>query len=132
MFRITFFYILFAMFSTGLNILCQEISIRLYSGPYDIAVSIFVGTVSGLFFKYVLDKKYIFNYQPDNIKHDSQLFVIYTLMSVFTTLIFWGVEFSFHFVFQTKEMRYIGAMIGLAIGYTVKYMLDKKYVFIRE
>ncbi|XHN44293.1 hypothetical protein O1Q81_00296 [Lonepinella sp. MS14436] len=96
------------------------------------AVSIFVGTVSGLFFKYVLDKKYIFNYQPDNIKHDSQLFVIYTLMSVFTTLIFWGVEFSFHFVFQTKEMRYIGAMIGLAIGYTVKYMLDKKYVFIRE
>jgi len=26
-------------------------------------------------------------------------------------------------------MRYVGGVIGLAIGYYVKYQLDKRYVF---
>jgi hypothetical protein len=30
---------------------------------------------------------------------------------------------------RTDAMREIGAVIGLAIGYFVKYNLDKRYVF---
>ena len=32
-------------------------------------------------------------------------------------------------VFETKEMRYLGGVLGLAIGYLAKYHLDKRYVF---
>ena len=42
-------------------------------------------------------------------------------MGLATTVIFWG--------FETKEMRYLGGIIGLAIGYLTKYHLDKRYVF---
>ena len=43
--------------------------------------------------------------------------------------IFWGLEFGFNWVFHTKEMRYLGGIIGLAIGYLIKYQLDKRFVF---
>ena len=47
-----------------------------------------------------------------------------------TTLVFWGTEFAFHLAFQTDAMRYLGGVIGLVIGYAIKYQLDKRYVFI--
>ena len=31
--------------------------------------------------------------------------------------------------FETKEMRYLGGILGLMIGYICKYYLDKRYVF---
>ena len=46
-----------------------------------------------------------------------------------TTVIFWGFEFGFDHLFATKEMRYLGGILGLAIGYLSKYFLDKRYVF---
>ena len=51
-------------------------------------------------------------------------------MAVITTLIFWGTEYTFHLIYETELMRYIGGLIGLAIGFYVKYQLDKKYVFV--
>jgi len=53
----------------------------------------------------------------------------YTLTGVVTTAIFWGFEFGFDQIFQSKDMRYLGGLIGLAIGYWTKYRLDKRYVF---
>jgi hypothetical protein len=50
-------------------------------------------------------------------------------MGLATTVIFWGFEFGFEYLFATKEMRYLGGIIGLAIGYVTKYHLDKRYVF---
>jgi hypothetical protein len=50
-------------------------------------------------------------------------------MGIATTAIFWGFEFGFNHAFQSKEMRYLGGLIGLAIGYWTKYHLDKRYVF---
>jgi hypothetical protein len=44
-------------------------------------------------------------------------------------LIFWGFEFTFEYLFETKALRYLGGVIGLCIGYVVKYQLDKRYVF---
>ena len=57
---------------------------------------------------------------------------LYTAMGLATTVIFWGFEFGFHHLFATREMRYLGGVIGLAIGYVSKYYLDKRYVFHTE
>jgi len=83
----------------------------------------------GLVVKYVLDKRYIFRFRARDMAHDTRTFALYAAMGVITTVIFWGFEFGFHHVFQSKEMRYLGGVIGLAIGYLAKYHLDKRYVF---
>jgi putative flippase GtrA len=122
-------YGLFAMVATAANILCQEAVFSVYMGYYRVFVSLFVGTVIGLLVKYVLDKKYIFYFQAKNHRHDAHVFILYTLMSVLTTIIFWGFELGFDYWFGSKVMRYTGAVIGLAIGYYLKYRLDKRFVF---
>ena len=86
----------------------------------------------GLLVKYVLDKKWIFAFRADNLAHDSRIFLLYSLMGVLTTIIFWGVELGFELAFKSKAMRYLGGVIGLMIGYIIKYQLDKRYVFRRE
>ena len=88
-----------------------------------------VGTAVGLLLKYQLDKRYIFGFSPASFIHDSRTFALYTCMGLLTTAIFWGFEFGFHLLFQDKLMRYLGAVIGLAIGYWMKYHLDKRFVF---
>ena len=123
---------MFALFATAANIAAQDLVIRAYSGALDILVSVVVGTFVGLLFKYVLDKRYIFRFQARNITHDTMTFALYTFMGLATTTIFWCFEFGFHHVFETKEMRYLGGIIGLVLGYLVKYQLDKRYVFRTE
>jgi putative flippase GtrA len=123
-------YSLFAVFSTAINIGAQMLSIWTYTGPYAVEVSILIGTAAGLPLRYLLEKRYIFAFTSNNIVHDGQLFVLYSFMGVFTTAIFWGVEYAFHLVFATDTMRYVGGMVGLAIGFYVKYQLDKKFVFV--
>jgi putative flippase GtrA len=127
--KIALMYTIFAICATIANIAGQDISTRIYQGPFDITLSIFVGTGVGLVLKFWLDKRYIFQYQTISIQHGSKTFYLYTVMGLITTVIFWGFEFAFDAIYQTKEMRYIGGIIGLAIGYYVKYQLDKKYVF---
>jgi putative flippase GtrA len=122
-------YLFLALIATAANIGTQDIVIRAYHGPYAIPASVFVGTGIGLLLKYVLDKRYIFRFVARNSVHDAQTFVGYTMMGVGTTLLFWSFEFGFNHIFQTKEMRYVGAVIGLGLGYWVKYNLDKRYVF---
>jgi len=48
-----------------------------------------------------------------------------------TTFIFWGTEIGFDAFFENENAKYFGAVIGLSIGYIIKYFLDKKYVFKR-
>jgi len=123
-------YTLFAAFSTVINTGTQMLSIWAYKGPYSVEVSILIGTAAGLPLRYLLEKRYIFAFESNNIAHDGQLFVLYSFMGVFTTAIFWGVEYAFHLIFVTDTMRYVGGVIGLAIGFYVKYQLDKKHVFV--
>ena len=122
-------YATFALIATAANIGAQELIIRAYSGNFDILASIVVGTGIGLVVKYILDKHYIFRFRARSVAHDTQTFVLYTVMGLATTVIFWGFEFGFHHIFETKEMRYLGGVIGLAIGYLSKYHLDKRFVF---
>ena len=125
-------YALFAGIATGANLIAQVLVTQNYDGQFDIMISIIVGTLVGLPVKYVLDKKFIFAFTADNIAHDSKLFVLYSLMAVVTTLIFWGTELAFQWIFGTELLRLTGGAIGLVIGYFIKYQLDKKYVFTRK
>jgi hypothetical protein len=118
-----------ALAATVANIGAQELVVRAYAGAFVVLISVVVGTGVGLVVKYVLDKRYIFRFRARNLVHDGQTFALYTLMGLATTVIFWGFEFSFAHLFETQEMRYLGAIIGLAIGYFAKYSLDKRYVF---
>lgn len=127
--KLAMLYTAFAIVATLCNILAQEICSYLYSGPFLIFISVLVGTGFGLIVKYILDKKYIFKYKTQNAQHDGKIFMLYTVMGIFTTIIFWGFEFGFHAIFETKEMRYVGGVIGLMIGYICKYYLDKRFVF---
>jgi len=127
--KIALLYGLFAILSIVANLLAQDVTLRVYHQEYRIALSVIVGTAVGLVIKYILDKKFIFRFSANNLAHDTSLFVMYTTMGVITTFIFWGFEFAFEYFFQTKAMRYLGAVIGLSIGYIIKYNLDKKFVF---
>jgi putative flippase GtrA len=129
--RLALAYCLFALIATVANIASQELSLLFYRGAGDFPAAVAVGTIVGLVVKYVLDKKYIFAFRTIDAGEDARLFVIYTCMGVITTLIFWGFEFAFDRAFQTKVARYFGAVVGLAIGYWLKYQLDKRFVFRR-
>ena len=123
-------YIFFAIISTIVNLAFQFFSFLLYEGFGALYIAMFAGTLAGLIVKYVLDKKLIFYHQVEDGKDDVKKFTIYSIMGVFTTIIFWGVEMTFHYLFSNPNSKYIGAIIGLSIGYVIKYFLDKKYVFV--
>jgi putative flippase GtrA len=127
--KLAIVYAILAAISTACNIGSQDIVTRFYHGSYAVTLSIMVGTGVGLLVKYVLDKRYIFRFKAQSVAHDAQTFALYVFMGIFTTVIFWGTEFGFHYLFQTKALRYLGGVIGLAIGYATKYQLDKRFVF---
>ncbi|HDR9081985.1 MULTISPECIES: GtrA family protein [Burkholderia] len=129
MIQVTLLYCLFAGISMVANLGAQATVIRIYSGPYQVLAALAIGTGAGLIVKYVLDKRWIFSYRTEGAVHDAKLFVLYSLMGVATTTIFWGAEFAFDHAFGTEAMRYLGGAIGLTIGYIVKYKLDRAFVF---
>lgn len=125
-------YTLFAVISTLLNLLFQFMSFQFYDGFGSLYAAMFWGTLAGLVIKYVLDKKFIFYHTTKDKKDDAKKFALYSLMGVFTTFIFWGFEIGFDALFEHPNAKYIGAMVGLSIGYVIKYYLDKKFVFIHK
>lgn len=125
-------YSIFAVISTLFNLLFQYFSFQFYAGFGSLYVAMFFGTLAGLVAKYILDKKYIFYHTPKDKKDDAKKFVLYSFMGVFTTIIFWGTEIAFDALFQDSNAKYVGAVIGLSIGYVIKYFLDKKFVFIHK
>jgi len=130
--RLVVLYILFAGLSTLVNIGSQMISMMTYSGSYAITISILIGTLAGLPLRYVLEKRFIFSFQSNSMAQDGHLFFMYSLMGIFTTALFWITEYVFHLIFITSFMRYIGGILGLSIGYFIKYWLDKRFVFINK
>lgn len=130
--RLVTLYAAFAAIAIGLNLGAQVLVIALYSAAYAVTLSMVVGTGTGLLVKYLLDKRHIFAYETENIAHDGRLFVLYSLMGVVTTALFWGVEWAFQWLFDSNAMRYLGGGIGLVVGYVIKYHLDKEFVFIDQ
>ena len=130
--NIALVYSVFALTATAVNIGTQDLLSQIYFGAYPHMVSVGAGTFTGLIIKYVLDKRYIFCFQPSDSAHDVKKFILYSLMGAVTTIIFWGFEFGFYYLFSTKKIRYAGGILGLAIGYVSKYHLDKVFVFNKE
>lgn len=130
--RLAVLYAVFAAIATAANIGCQALVIWAYQGPYAVPLSILVGTAAGLPIKYVLEKRHIFGFESDGLAHDGRLFFLYSFMGVFTTALFWGIEYAFHHAFGTDAMRYLGGVIGLTLGYIIKYHLDKRFVFVNR
>ena len=129
---IAFKYILFAVLATLLNLSAQETAVRTYDGSFATYLAMAFGTLTGLVSKYLLDKKYIFQLITTSHREDLRKFTLYGLTGVATTAIFWSFELGFDTLIGGKIARYTGAIIGLSIGYGVKYQLDKRYVFERQ
>jgi len=121
-------YVIFAVLSTVANLATQEAVIRV-TPVAELYVSILAGTAAGFALKYVLDKNWIFYDAYTSHAQEARKVTLYALFSVVTTLIFWSVEIAFWTIWRTDFAKYTGAVLGLAIGYTAKYMLDRNFVF---
>jgi len=130
--QLAFTYSLLALIAMAANIGAQYLVVRGYCGTYGDLLSMAVGTGVGLVVKYVLDKRYIFRFRARSAKHDCQIFALYFTVGLVTTCIFWAFELGFQQLFVVKEMSYLGAIIGLVIGYLSKYHLDMRFVFRRK
>ena len=122
-------YATFAVVSTVSNLTFQYLSLLVYRGPASLYVAMAFGTLTGLVTKYVLDKRYIFSFQPKNRIEDANRFFYYSLTGVITTAVFWATEIAFDAASDSEFAKYIGAVVGLSIGFVSKYHLDKKFVF---
>ncbi|MDF3982436.1 GtrA family protein [Luteibacter sp. PPL201] len=123
-------YAIFAAIAILINLGSQALAVSVYHGPFAIPLSVIFGTGTGLVAKYVLDKNWIFYHQAANRSHQAKTFVLYTVMGLATTGIFWITEALFHAAFDAPAMRYVGGLIGLVAGYLVKYQLDLRHVFV--
>ncbi len=127
--RIAILYALFAVVATVINLGIQRIVLSWNNDVLGFAIAIFCGTLAGLVVKYVLDKRWIFADDSTGIKAHGQKFTLYTIMGLVTTAIFWGTETAFWLIWKTDMMRELGAVLGLSVGYVVKYFLDRRFVF---
>jgi putative flippase GtrA len=122
-------YSAFAALATVANLLTQRAVLQAGDTTWIFLLAMAAGTLVGLALKFVLDKRWIFQDRETGLKANSRKFSLYTVAGGVTTLIFWGMETAFWLIGRTDLMRELGAVIGLAIGYFVKYNLDKRYVF---
>ena len=122
-------YIAFALIAAAINIGSQWLCLREYGGPLALTLAMGVGTGSGLVTKYLLDKRWIFRDSGGGVANHSRKFLLYALMGAGTTALFWLTEAVFDALSQDGQLRFVGAGIGLAIGYVAKYHLDRRFVF---
>ena len=92
-------------------------------------VGIAAGTMTGLISKYFFDKFLIFSDQSRKVIENLHKFLLYCITGAITTAIFWGTEATFAMLSDHDAMRYLGAIIGLTVGYVLKFHLDRRFVF---
>lgn len=126
-----FKYIVFALLSICVNIGSQWIFNHLYHGSFSLYFGLFLGTGLGLYVKFILDKRFIFFFKIHSNSRKLGKFLLYAMMGIITTIIFWGSELAFHYIYATDNAKYWGGLVGLFLGYCIKYNLDKKWVFNR-
>jgi putative flippase GtrA len=123
-------YAAFAAAAIWINLLTQN-TVLVVVGEFwfGIYAAILFGNASGLVFKFIVDKYWVFEDMDPSLAASSRKFALYAAFGAFTTLLFWAVELTFHYIFQTACMTSVGAVIGLCIGYVIKYNLDKHVTF---
>ena len=121
-------YILFAILAMTVNIFFQYLSFLLIDHKYELYIAILNGTILGMILKYYLDKNFIFYYVKKDF-NNKNIFLLYIFTSIFTTIIFWAIELWFSYYVNITYSEYLGALVGLTLGYSLKYILDKHLVF---
>lgn len=127
--RLIFRYTVFAVIATLANLATQRMVLAGGTSTLWFMAAVGAGTLVGLVVKYVLDKRWIFGDTSTGMKAHGKKFGLYTAMGLVTTAIFWGTETAFWLIWQTDPMRELGAVLGLSVGYIVKYNLDRRFVF---
>jgi len=97
-------------------------------------LALVTGTVAGFVFKFIVDKWIIFRdrlNEEETLQEAGKQVTKYFGFAIFTTVIFWGTEGLFYLVLG-ESWYLVGGIIGLTIGYTIKFFLDRKYVFIEK
>lgn len=128
--QLVFRYAAFAVLATLVNLAVQRAVLFQSDGLAVLTLAMALGTLAGLLVKYLLDKTWIFEDRSSGMSTHARKFSLYTVMGIATTLVFWSVETTFWLVWKTEIMRELGAIVGLAIGYAVKYRLDARFVFV--
>jgi len=122
-------YAAFAVLATLANLATQRLVLAGGDTAAWFMAAVAAGTLVGLVVKYLLDKRWIFADTSTGVKAHGKKFTLYTAMGLITTAIFWGSETAFWLIWRTDAMRELGAVLGLAVGYVVKYNLDRRFVF---
>jgi putative flippase GtrA len=121
-------YVVFAVIATLANLATQEAVVR--SAPVaPLTLSILMGTAVGFILKYLLDKRWVFDDGYSGHRQELQKITLYGVISVITTLVFWGFEVAFWVIWRTDFAKYAGAVLGLTIGYAAKFVLDRTFIF---
>lgn len=128
--HIALLYALFALLATLANLGGQRLALGLFGDAAPaLVLAMAFGTGTGLVVKYVLDRRWIFARGFEHLAREAATFMLYTLTGAFTTLLFWAIEAAFWFATRQHAMRELGAVVGLAMGYGLKYRLDRRFVF---
>ena len=122
-------YAAFAVVATLANLATQRLVLGAGEGGSRLALAIGAGTLAGLVVKYLLDKRWIFEDRETGLAAHGRKFTLYTAMGLATTALFWGAEAGFWLLWRTDLAREAGAVLGLTLGYVVKYRLDRRFVF---
>lgn len=122
-------YAAFAVAATLANLGAQRVVLAIDEGPRGFAAAVFAGTLVGLVLKYLLDKRWIFEDRTSGAAAHGRKFTLYTAMGIATTAIFWATETAFWIIWGTDLARETGAVLGLTVGYVIKYRLDRRFVF---
>jgi putative flippase GtrA len=121
-------YSAFAAIAIGMNVATQYVQLRIYRGPGALMLAMIVGTSAGLLTKYLLDKHWIFYDQLSGWRHNARTFFRYAAIGLATTAMFWCSELLFDWI--SSSLRLVGALVGLALGYWIKFCLDRRFVFV--
>lgn len=122
-------YAAFAVLATVANLGLQRLVLAALPGRAGFLLALVAGTGAGLVLKYLLDKRWIFADAETGARAHGRKFGLYTLMGLATTAIFWAAETLAFALWGTDLAREAGALLGLAVGYVVKYRLDRRFVF---
>lgn len=128
-YTLTLRYVAFAFVATIANLATQRLILQFGDTGGYFAAAVAAGTTVGLVIKYILDKRWVFYDVETGMKNHSRKFSLYTAMGLITTAIFWGTETVFWLIWKTDLMRELGAILGLLVGYVLKYNLDRRFVF---
>lgn len=137
-------YIIFAFCSMAINLTVQFLAetlllkmnidflLRIVYKPFTVTdcLKLALATVIAFIFKFFVDKLVVFKDESDKLKDNIRQVLIYGSFAVFTTLIFWGTTYLFKLFFTFPYAGYLGSFTGLCIGFTIKFILDSKFVFV--